>query len=504
MSSLQAAPQETPETSLRRNRLGVVGIVFFVVAAAAPLVGMTGAVPVAIVLGDGAGTPGAYLAVGITLLIFSVGYAAMSQHVINTGAFFAYVGRGLGAAWGVGSSFVSLLAYVAIQLAIYGFFGVVVTAQMNAKFNIDAKWYVWALIAWVLVLLLSYFTVDIGAKVLGVMMILEVISLTITAIAVIAKGGGPQGLHFGASFTPSAIAAGTPGIAFAFAFASFIGFEATAIYGEEAKDPKRAVPKATYLAIGVITILFAATSFAIVSGLGADHIVDTVAKVTAVGGTPLADPSQALFNVATKFVGSWLATLMGWLVISSLFAGLLAFQNSAARYFFAMGRAGVLPRRLDHVNKKGAPWAASLLTGLIALVVIVFFAVRKMDPFTELFSWFSALAVVAIVLVEMLVCIAVVRFFNTTKADTRKWHTVIAPILAFIGLAGGEYLLMSRFGLLAGTAPKGVDPSVTSWALNTTGWILVLLSFVVFVVGMIIGKVRETSENEDLIKDLVN
>ncbi len=375
---------------------------------------------------------------------------------------------------------------------------------MNAKFNIDAKWYVWALIVWALVLLLSYFTVDIGAKVLGVMMILEVISLTITAVAVIAKGGGPQGMHFGASFTPSAIAAGTPGIAFAFAFASFIGFEATAIYGEEAKDPKRAVPKATYLAIGVITILFAATSFAIVSGLGADHIADTVAKVTTVGGTPLADPSQALFSVATKFVGSWLATLMGWLIISSLFAGLLAFQNSAARYFFAMGRAGVLPRRLDRVNKKGAPWAASLLTGLIALVVIVFFAVRKMDPFTELFSWFSALAVVAIVLVEMLVCIAVVRFFNATKADTRKWHTVIAPILAFIGLAGGEYLLMSRFGLLAGTAPKGVDPSVTSWALNTTGWILVLLSFAVFVAGTIVGKVRETSENEDLIKDLVN
>ena len=504
MSGLQGAPQETRDTALRHNRLGVLGIVFFVVAAAAPLVGMTGAVPVAIVLGDGAGAPGAYLAVGLTLLIFSVGYAAMSQHVVNTGAFFAYVGRGLGVAWGVGSSFVSLLAYLAIQLAIYGFFGVVVTAQMSSKFSINAQWYVWALIAWALVLLLSYFSVDIGAKLLGIMMILEVISLTITAIAVIAKGGGPEGLHFGASFSPSAIASGTPGIAFAFAFASFIGFEATAIYGEEARDPKRAVPKATYLAIGVITILFAATSFAIVSGLGATHIVDTVAKVTSIGGTPLADPSQALFRVATTFVGSWLATLMGWLVISSLFAGLLAFQNSAARYFFAMGRAGVLPKRLDRVNKKGAPWNASLVTGLIALIVIVFFAVRKMDPFTQLFSWFSALAVVAIVLVEMLVCLAVIRYFRMSRTDTRPWHTLIAPLLAFIGLGGGEYLLMSRFGLLAGTAPKGVDPSVTSWALNTTGWILVLSSFAVFLVGAIVGKARQKSENDDLVKDLVN
>lgn len=42
--------------SLRKGRLGVAGIVFFVVAASAPLVGMTGAVPVAMLLGNGAAT----------------------------------------------------------------------------------------------------------------------------------------------------------------------------------------------------------------------------------------------------------------------------------------------------------------------------------------------------------------------------------------------------------------------------------------------------------------
>ncbi len=55
---LREAPGATPETSLRSGRLGTLGIVFFVVAAAAPLVGMTGAVPVAIAAGNGAGAPG--------------------------------------------------------------------------------------------------------------------------------------------------------------------------------------------------------------------------------------------------------------------------------------------------------------------------------------------------------------------------------------------------------------------------------------------------------------
>ena len=69
--TLSAATKASKDTSLRGGQLGVVGIVFFVVAAASPLVGMTGAVPVAIVLGNGAGVPGAYVAVGIALFMFS-------------------------------------------------------------------------------------------------------------------------------------------------------------------------------------------------------------------------------------------------------------------------------------------------------------------------------------------------------------------------------------------------------------------------------------------------
>ena len=82
---------EKSDNSLRKNRLGVLGIVFFVVAASAPLVGMTGAVPVAMVIGNQTAVPGTYLFVGIVLLLFSIGFATMSSHVTNAGAFFAYV-----------------------------------------------------------------------------------------------------------------------------------------------------------------------------------------------------------------------------------------------------------------------------------------------------------------------------------------------------------------------------------------------------------------------------
>ena len=157
---------ETKGKGLSKGRLGVFGIVFFVVAASAPMAGMTGVVPVAGVIGNGAAVPGAYVLVGLILLLFSEGFTAMSHKVTNAGAFFAYVGRGLGKHLGVGSAFASIIGYVTIQLAIYGFFGAILSGQM-AALGLDMPWYVWTIIAWVLVTALSLLSVDVGAKVPG-------------------------------------------------------------------------------------------------------------------------------------------------------------------------------------------------------------------------------------------------------------------------------------------------------------------------------------------------
>ena len=495
------------DTQLKKGRLGILGIVFFVVAASAPLVGMTGAVPVAMLAGNGAAAPGAYLAVGLVLLLFSVGYAAMSNRVTNTGAFFAFVGRGLGTNAGVASAFASIVGYVTIQLAIYGFFGGIVAGEMTARFGIDMPWYVWTLLAWAIVTGLSLLSVDIGAKVLGVLMVLELLSLFVTAVVILANGG-PEGLNFGASFSPDQIFVGGfgggAGIAIAFAFASFIGFEATAIYGEESKDPKRSVPRATYWAIGIITVLFAVTSFAMVSGMGAGKIFDEVIARSAIEGVPLANPAGVLFSLADQYVGTWMSQVMSLLVISSLFAGLLAFQNATSRYFFAMGRGGVLPKRFGTTNKAGAPMMGVILTSALAAAVIIFFAAAALDPVLNLFFWMSAVTAIAIIFVEILVSIAIVVHFMKEGGEN-VWRSKVAPIAAAIGLVLGEYLLMSRFNLLAGTVPDGVDPSLpeSAWQLNTLGWVLVLSPFIAAAIGFVVATVNK-KENASLVKDILS
>lgn len=488
------ASENSDGQSLRKGRLGVAGIVFFVVAASAPLVGMTGAVPVAMLAGNLTGTPGTYLAVGLALLLFSVGYAAMSNKVTNAGAFFAYVGKAFGPKAGVASAFASIVGYITIQLAIYGFFGGLMAGQM-AALGIDLPWYVWTLIAWALVTGLSLLSVDVGAKVLGTLMIAEILSLLIVAVAILSNGGPDHGVNLAASFSPDQILAGGitggAGIAIAFAFASFIGFEATAIYGEESVNPKKTVPAATYWAIGIITALFAIVSLAMVTGMGVGTLPDKIIEYSSIEGVPLANPAGVLFALSDAYVGTWLTQIMGWLVVSSLFAGLLAFQNATSRYFFAMGRSGVLGNSFGKTNASGAPQAGVILTSIIAALVVVFFAAMNLDPILNLFFWMSAITSIAIFFVEILVSLAVIKFFRKEGGES-LWKGTIAPALSAVVLAFGLYLLMSRFNLLAGTAAEGVDPSLpeSAWSLSPFGWALVLSPFAAALIGYVVAQAR--------------
>ena len=122
-----------------------------------------------------------------------------------------------------------------------------------------------------------------------------------------------------------------------------------------------------------------------------------------------------LFGLTAQFVGSWLTELFGWIVLTSLFAAMLAFQNSAARYLFSMGRAGVLPKRLDHTNKQQAPFTATTVVTVLAVLMVIVAVIFNWDPILNVFYWFSSVSVIAIVLTEILVSLAVIVYFRRTR-----------------------------------------------------------------------------------------
>src|SRR5436190_23080987 len=109
--------------ALRKDALGVPHVVFFVIAAAAPLTAIVGVTPAAFIMGNGPGVPLTFLLVGVLYLLFSAGFTAMTSHVGSCGGFYSYIVAGLGRVIGVAGAMIALATYFTIEFGLCGLFG---------------------------------------------------------------------------------------------------------------------------------------------------------------------------------------------------------------------------------------------------------------------------------------------------------------------------------------------------------------------------------------------
>ena len=286
---------------LARGRLNTIVIVLLVMAIVAPIGGASGPVSLGIALGNGAGMPGAFLIAMLILLCFAAGYAAMSRRVSETGAFYAYITKGLGRPTGGAGAMVAMLAYNAAFCAMCGYVGFFAKMFVLEHAGVDLPWYLYTAVILLVIFALGRFNIGIGAGVLVVLLCLELCLFVVFDVGVLVKYG------FGAfsltSFTPHTIwTGGWSGFSVAMMFAVFCfgGVEAAAIYSEEARNPERTVGRATYGAVLAVGMFYLLTSWCLI----------TVAGYADAQETALADPGgfgfimigQVLGAVAAAFV----------------------------------------------------------------------------------------------------------------------------------------------------------------------------------------------------------
>lgn len=479
----QGAPVKA--NRLKPNSLGTLGVVILVLSAASPLIGLTGAIPTAMVLGNGIGAPMAFVLVGIILLIFASGYIAMSRQVTNAGALYAFVGRGLGLPVGLGAAGLAWWAYTTVQLAVYGFFGVVASGTLNQHTGIDLPWWVCTLILMALIQVFGYLGVEIGAKVLLVLMGLEWATMILLSLVILFTGGAGEGFAAGEVWSLGNLTAAGISVALIFAFASMFGFESSAIYGEETRNPKKTIGRATVISISMITLFFAFTGWMLIVGYGPGNAVDA-ALATLDGG----DPAQYVFASGEQYLGSWAPLLMSLFVITSMFACNLAFHNGIARYQYTLGRDGILPKSLARTRPNGSPFISSFVQTITVLIVILIAVITNADPIAVVFFWFSGIAVVALVALYVLTAFAVLVFFAKNKGtDAGVWSRLISPILSIILLGYSLYLIVSNFELLVGTSKE-------------QALLLASTAIVAFILGLVLFLARRNHMSADALADL--
>ncbi|KFI81171.1 amino acid/polyamine/organocation transporter (APC superfamily) [Bifidobacterium psychraerophilum DSM 22366] len=472
--------------------LGVGAIVFMVVAAAAPLTVIGGGAPVGILLGNGAGFPSTYIVAGIALALFSVGLSAMARFVPKAGAFFAYIGRGLNPTWGLGAAMLALVSYTAIQVSVYCLIGLQISVALEA-FSISLPWWAYSLMVLALTAFLGYRHIDMSSKVLGVLLIAEIAVILVLSLAIFATGGA-SGIHIAQSFSPQAFVSGSPGVAFMFGIASFIGFESTAIYRSEAKNPDRTIPRATYIACAFASVLYVFASWALVTAWGPDSVVE-------VAGSTL-EAGNMLQLTGERYIGSWYAVVISVLLITSLFACILSFHNVLARYMHAMGSSKALPAFLAHTHRKHhSPARASLAQSATALLALGIIVLSALDPYAQGFTWFSGVATAGFVTLMLLTCAAVIAFFAKNRdLEAGIWQTRVAPGLGGIILAVFLMMIVVNFPLLVGDSDAAGNPKAGALTYGLLG--LLLVFFLAGVAQAIILRLRRPQSYEELTDGL--
>ncbi|WP_162463870.1 MULTISPECIES: APC family permease [unclassified Mycolicibacterium] len=438
-SSQHTTDRPVASGDLARGRLGTFDIVFFVIAAAAPLAVVAGAAPLAFRMG-GLGTPGAYVFCGVVYVLCAAGLTAFARHVRNTGAFYAFIGRGLGRPAGVGSALVALLSYGLVCFGFYGFFGSYAKSTVHDLVGVDLHWSVYSLAAALIVAVLGYRQIDVGARVLGVLMTLEVLILAVLAITILLKNGTAN--LSAQPFEPAHVFDSGAGGMFVLALGAFIGFESTAIYAEEVRNPDRSVPRATYGAVAFLALFYGFTTWIAVDAFGVDQLLAI---------TQSDDFQNLYFGLADSYLGGWAKTAMGLLIVTSILAATIAFHNATSRYMFALGRDGILPKRLGHAHPRfGSPSRASLVTTLGAILLIVVTVVLGGDPYLHLLLWTNTVGIVGIVALQVLCMVAIIRFFTPDRRGYTAFRVWVAPALGAAGLLVGIYLMLTNLELLTG------------------------------------------------------
>lgn len=440
---------------LQQGVLATAGIVFMVMAAAAPLSVVVGLMPIGFAFGNGGGLPGTYLFTVAAMLLFAVGFVRIMPYVHNAGAFYAYITASVGPGCGLAAAYVAALSYISLSGSTLTILAFYMAQLVEALTGVKSHWVIWAALSLITLMVLSHHHITLAAKVLGIALSAEV-ALILLLDGAIVHHAGPATLTL-QSFTPRMIFTPSLGIAAIYGFNSMLGVEGTAIYQEEARDRAVTIPRATYICVTIVGLFYVLTAWCLASAVGPDN-VSSIARANL--GTFVADRAVAL-------LGQWAGRAFGVLMLTSSFAAALALFNNAARYLFALSRDGVLPAALCRIHPRHrSPYIAATVLAIALAAIIAASALAGLDPLVNVTTALVGLGSVGLMALLAVTSLAIPLFF--LKKRIVGLRTSVAPAISGIVIAMAVYLACTNYSAITG---------VDSTLVNHLPYLLVIVAF---------------------------
>ncbi|MFG2619559.1 amino acid transporter [Streptomyces sp. NPDC048507] len=394
-------------------------------------IGATLGTGIFVVLGEAAPKAGpavtiSFIIAGLTALFSALSYAELAGSVPVSGSSYSYSYATMGefiawiCGWCLVLEYAVSVAAVAVGWGQYlnelldGTIGVTLPESISAPMGEGGFINLPSLVVVLLAMVFLMRGAKESATINSIMVAVKIVTLLLFI------GIGVMGIKSG-NYTPLA-PLGVTGISAAAStlFFSYIGFDAASTAGEEAKNPKKDLPRAIMLSLGIVTVLYVLVAF------------------VAVGAMPWQDfegTEAALAQIMTDVTGHsfWGVVLAAGAVVA-IASVVFAVLYGQTRILFAMSRDGLVPKVFAKVDEKsGAPRANVVIVSLFCGALAAFIPLGELANATSIGTLFAF----------ALVNVAVVILRRTKPDMPRTFKVALFPVTPVLGFLACAYMMYS-------------------------------------------------------------
>jgi amino acid transporter len=413
-----------------------------------------------LVLTAGIAAPLTIIVAGIAIALLGNTLAQFSRAQPSTGGFISFVGKTFGGTSAVTTALLCGIGYIIAISSVLAVAGGFLSITLNHYLGWNIPWGILSVLLTAGAVVMMIRGVAVSTKLAGLFFGFEMLVLIVVSVALLIKNGGSLNLS---PFNPANITNGFTGLAAGFPLAIyiFIGWENSAALAEETSNPRRNVPRAVFLSIGLMIVSYVLFAYATVSGFHYSVKALTAADI------PFITVAQ---SVLASF--AFFAYLAG---LTSTLGVLISAANSQARLIFNAGREGLLPGWIGKVHpKRRTPMNAIYTFVAIASLIIIGWALGhvigghtgSMDPLNFFFES-STMGTILILVVYFLSNLALPFYYR--KFRPQEFSIVkhlVLPVLGMAAIAVPVYYL----------SKPGQDPPY-SW-FPIAALIIVILSVI--------------------------
>ena len=386
----------------------------------------------------GRAVPLAFLIATVGVLLVAYVFVRLCQRFHHAGSVYAFVGATLGPRAGTVAGW-SLMGtycfYGVVTSTAAGIFGTSFLQAAGIWPN-PPGWapFLVSCLALLLVWLLTVIPARGGTRVLLSVEGLTVALILVVSVAVLVRlvaGTAPGGLR--PTWDVFRVAPGTDAstvfLGAVFGFLSFAGFEAAATLGEEARRPRRDIPRAV---LG--TAIFGGAYFVFVTA------VEVMGFGTSPAGVDAFTRSSSLLGeLGSRYVGAWVGELISLGAAVSAFGCALACSVGASRLLFALSRDAAGQRGLGRVTRAGTPAAAAAAVVLAMYAIVAVFALGAGSSAMDVFLASGTIGTLILLMVYLVTTVGAIRLLYFTAPRTVPMYEIVVPLLALVVLGYTVY-----------------------------------------------------------------